>query len=305
MATKSNTPTKYYEISDKSKSGFIMDGTEGTQYQQELNAPSVQWIDSRGKTAVRSKDEKGRETVHFVEIRYISGCDSIIPEEQDKRGFKPNRFEDKIPMQSGFMTVKREGNSIGLYDYLERVFYNLDANDRPNTASGRFREVKVAEKARNLLDYDEKVTQAKMVVYELRESTGNKEKPYRYNIDRINALCRLVGVWDEEPETRLVKLLGIATNDAENFLNIVEKAEQTIMIEISHALELKVISFEGNNVKFVETGRNIYNLGDEKIKSEDLKIEKLTDFLGTEEGNPALTEMRAKLEIAKEKSLNS
>lgn len=301
MATKSNIPTKYYEISDKSKSGFIMDGTEGTQYQQELNAPSVQWIDSRGKTAVKGEDG----TVHYAEIRYISGCDSIIPEEQDKRGFKPNRFEDKIPMQSGFMTVKRDGNTIGLYDYLERVFYNLDSNDRPSTASGRFREVKVAEKAKNLLDFDEKVTQAKMIVYELRESTGNKEKPYRYNTDRIDAICRLVGVWDEEPETKLVKLLQVATTDSENFLNIVERAEQTITIEVSHALELKVVSFDGDNVKMVDTNRVLFNFGGEKIKSEDLKIERFTSFLGTEQGTPALTEMRAKLEIAKEKSLNS
>lgn len=297
---KEKVLTKYYEIADKGKSGFVMDGTEGTQFQQELVAPSIQWIDSRGKALVENDG-----TSHYVEIRYIAGCDSIIPEEQDKRGFKPNRFEDKIPMTNGFMTVKRDGNTIGLYDYFERVFYNQDVAGRPSTAAARFKEVKLDKKAENLLDEDEKITEAKMIVYSLRENTGNSKNQYRYNHDKIDAICRLVGVWDETPERKLILLLQKATMEATSFLEIVLKAEQTVITEISHSLDLKIVAFDGNIVKFVEGGRILLDMGTDKIKSEDLKIEKFASFLATDIGNPALTEMRAKLEVAVQKQFNS
>lgn len=300
MPKESKVPTKFYEIADKNSSGFIMDGTGGTQFQQELNAPSVQWIDSRGKRAVQDQDG----SVRYQEIRYIAGCDIIDPQEQEKRGFRPNRFEDKIPMTNGFMTVKREGNSIGLYDYLDQVFYNMDATNRPNTAATRFKEVKLDKKAETLLDEDEKITEAKMIVYSLREDTGNPKKKYRYNNDRIDAICRLVGVWDETEERKLILLLQKATTNASEFLEIVLRAEQTVITEISHALDLKVVSFDANVAKFTESKTVIVDLGNDKMK-EDIKIEKLSSFLSTEQGNPALTEMRAKLEVAKQKSFNS
>lgn len=113
MAAKEQVPVKYYELIDVKNSGFIMDGTENTAYQQELKGPSIQWISSTGRTG--EKDEKG--ILHYIDIRYVSGCESILPEDQDKRGFKPNRFEDKIPFENNFTTVKREGNQVSLYDY--------------------------------------------------------------------------------------------------------------------------------------------------------------------------------------------
>jgi hypothetical protein len=301
---KEKPPVKYYEIVDKKPSGFIMDGTGGTQYQQELTTPSIQWIAAQGKTCVKVKDEKsGVETKHFVEIRYINGCDSIFPEEQEKRGFVPKRLMDKIPIENGFVTVERDGSTIGLYDYMEKAFWNQDNPDRPDTAASRYREVKMNEKARELLDDDEMVTEAKSIVYSLRKNTGGKT-PYKYDEDRIDSICRLVGVWDQSPETKLIKLLQEATQNPKQFLEIVVKAEQTIITEISHALEMKVISFDGNTAQYSEGNKIIVALGGERMK-EDVKIDKLAAWLGTQEGNPSLTELRAKLELAKEKEFGS
>jgi hypothetical protein len=293
---KEKAPVKYYEIVDRKPSGFIMDGTGGTPYQQELTSPSIHWVSAQGKTCV--KDEKGIS--HFVEIRFINGCDSIIPEEQIKKGFVPKRLMDKIPIENGFMTVVREGNTIGLYDYLEKSFWNLDNKDRPETADARYREVKMNEKAEALLDDEEMITQAKMIVFSLRKNTGDKKVPYRYDQDRIDSICRLVNVWDQSNETKLVKLMAEAIRNPKEFIEIVEKTEQTIITEISHALEMNVINFDGNTAMFTEGKKIIHPLGTGNFK-EDVKMEKLGAWLATEAGTPLLTELRAKLELAKEK----
>lgn len=294
--TAEKPPIKYYEIVDRKGSGFIMNGTEGTQFQQELSAPSVQWISATGK----AHDPNNKHG--FVDIRWISGCNFIDPQEQERQGYKPNRFEDKIPMESGYAAIERSGNTVGLYDYYERVFYNTDVEGRPATAAARFREVKINKKAELLLDEDEMLTQAKALVYELRLNTGNKETPYRYNEDRINAICRLVNVWDESNETKLVKLIKVATQNPKEFIETVLKAEQTVITEVSHALELKVIMFDGNTAQYCNENKIIHSLGSGNMKP-DVKIERLAAWLSTSEGNESLTELRAKIELAKEQLL--
>jgi hypothetical protein len=293
---KEKAPVKYYEIVDKKPSGFILDGTGGTQYQQELTAPTIQWISSQGKAC--ETDEKGIK--HFIEIRYINGCDSILPEEQIKRGFSPKRMMDKIPMANGFATVVREGNDIGLYDYLKDSFFNLDNPDRPESADARYREVKMNEKAAEFLDNDELTTNAKLIVYSLRKTTADKKNPYKYDEDRIDSICKLVGVWDQSPETKLIKLMNAAIQSPKEFIDIVEKTEQTIITEISHALEMNVIKMDGNTIQYTDEQEILLNLGNDKMKP-DVKIEKFGAWLGTQEGTPALTKLRAKLEMAKEK----
>lgn len=297
-ATKSSVPVKYYEIVERKPSGFIMDGTAGTAFQQELTAPSIQWISAQGKACM--KDEKGIK--HFIEVRYLNGCDSIIPSEQEKLGFSPKRLMDKIPMENGFMTVYREGNTIGLYDYLEKVFFNFDNPDRPDTADARYREVKMDKKAEALLDEDELATRAKSIVYSLRKNTGNSKTPYQYEEDRIDAICRLVNVWDESNETKLVKLLKVAMQSPKEFIEIVEKSEQTVITDISHAIDLGVIRFDGNTAQYCEGDKVIRSVGTGNMRP-DVKIEKLAAWLMIPEGAATLTEIRAKNDLAKQKLL--
>lgn len=296
-AKKEQVPVKYYEIVDRKDSGFIMDGTGGTPYQQQLTAPSIQWISEKAMTAVHKDGTK-----HYVPIRYINRCDTIDPIEQEKRGFVPNRFEDKIPIENGFFSVEREGATIGLYDFLEAAFWNQDNPDRPDNVQARYREIRLDKKAVALLDEDEILTQAKSLIYELRLNTGNAKTPYKYNVDRIDAICRLVNVWDETPERKLILLLQKATQFPKEFLDTVVKAEQTVITEVSHALELNVINFDINVAQESEGSKIIYTVDGEKL-SQEQKIEKLAAWLSTEAGNAALTKMRAQLEIAKEKSL--
>lgn len=299
---KEKAPVKYYELVEKKGSGFIMDGTGGTAYQQELNAPSIRWIPTQGRMAVKVTGEDGKVTTAFKEIRYLNGCDTIDIEQQRAKGFIPRPFEDKIGMENGFMSVAREGNTINLFDYLTNSFYNLDNPDRPDSATAIYREVKLDKKAEVLLDEDELTTRAKLLVYDLRLATGNKKVPFKYNEDRINSICRLLNVWDETPERQLILLLQKAMSSPKNFLEIVEKSEQTVITEISHALEMNLIYFEGNTAQYTEEKKIIFAIGSGKF-TQDGKIEQLASWFGTQEGTPALTELRAKLEVAKQKAL--
>lgn len=290
-----NVEVMYLEVLDKKPSGFIMNGTENTPYEQQLMAPTVQWVDARGKMAVY--DEK--KVRHDIEIRFINGCDSIIPKEQDDRGFKPNRLEDKIPFTNGFVTVRREGGSIGLFDYLKNAYWNADNPDRPSSATARYREVKLDKKATAFLDEDELMTQAKSIVYSLRINSGTKGL-YKYDTEKIDALCRLLSVWEQSNETKLIVLLEKARTNPKGFLEIVSKSTQTVITEITYAIDLNVIRFDGNTAQYSEGNKVIFSMGNEKMK-EDAKIEKLASFLLTEQGNAALTEIRTRLEVAKEK----
>ncbi len=287
----------YLELVDQKDSGFVLDGTRGTLHEQQLKAPSVQWIYPTAKAADYKEDGQGRKLRHDIEIRFINGCDSIIPQEQKDRGFVPNRFEDKISFENGFATVYREGSTIGLYDFLKRAYYKEDNPDRPVGATARYREVKTDQRAAKFIDNDELETKAKTMVYSLRKKGANDTEIY--SEEKIDTWCRLLQVTEETPQRKLVVLLNIAKANPEQFIRMIEQAEQIISTEILHALQLDVISFEGNVAQYKSGNVIIKALGSGKM-SQEVKIETLADWFGTEEGNAALTDMRIHLEIAKE-----
>ena len=298
--TKDKVPVLYLEVFEQGDSGFYLDGTRGTQYEQQLHAPTVSWIPTEGISV--EVDDKGVR--RNKRIRHIKGCEILDPIEQEKNGWKPNRNNDKIPLDNGFISVPREGATIGTYDYLKQATYFFDNPLRPDSATPIYREVKIDERAVELVDEDELVTVAKSKIYALRLTTGNKENPYNYNEDKINAYCQLLNIWEETPQRKVFLLLEKAKSDPRSFLNIITKAEQTVITEISHALQLNVIKFEGNTAQYNKENKVIATLGTAKM-SNDKKVEALASFLQTPEGNGALTELRTNLEIEKENQFSA
>lgn len=295
---KDNVPVMYLEICDQGDSGFIMDGTENSSNPHQLRTPTVSWIPTEGITVYVDKDGIRRHK----NIRHIKNCESIDPQEQEKMGFKPNRMNDKIPFDLAFANVKREGSTVGTFDYLKAATYFLNNELRPDSSTPLYREIKINERAVDVVDEDELLTTAKSKVYALRVNTG-KEKQYRYDEDKINAYCRLLNVWDESPETKIVLLLAKASQSPYEFLQTITKAEQTVITEISHALQLGMIMFEGNTAQYTNENEVITTFGVGKM-SEVKKIEALATYFQTPEGNNALTKFRTNLEVAKEKELS-
>lgn len=304
---KDNVPVLFIETVDQGDSGFYLDGTQGTPYAQQLRTPTVSWIPTTGIEVYEEEIEKDGKKIKIKKnrkIRHIKDCDTIYPEEQDKRGFKPNRMTDKIPMDNGFANVRAEGSTLNTFNYLTAATYYLDNELRPKTATALYKRIKVNERAVELLDEDEFLTAAKSKIYALRINIGGEKGKYKYLEDKIDSYCSLFNITNETPETKLVSLLQIAVSKPREFLNVVSKAEQTVITEVTHALQLGVIMFDGNVAQYSEGAKVIGgSLGNTKM-SNDKKIEALSNYLQTPEGNGDLTELRIRTEAEKEKQFS-
>jgi hypothetical protein len=293
----SKAPVMYLELLEKRNSGFVKNGTDGTAFHEELNCPNIRWIPTSGFKAVTEKHDD-RDVIAFKEIRWVKNCSTIDKDEQEKRNIKPNRMEDKIPFEKGFATVVREGSTISLYDYLKDVFYSKDSENRPETADAIYRVMQLDKQAEEIDESDIEMADAIKLVASLRTTISSKEKTYKYNEERLNSICELCAVYADSPATKFHALMSLAKGRSKWFLDLVVKFEQTILTEVTHAVELEVIRFDGNTAVYKDEDKIIKNLGMGNL-SRDSKIEKLSDFLKTKEGNPHLTELRAKIEVAK------
>lgn len=303
---KDGVQIMFLETCTQGESGFYMDGTQGTPYAQQLHSPTIEWIPTTGIEAYEEEIERNGKKVKIVKhrpIQHIKGCESIYPKEQEAMGFKPNRQNDKIPMEGGFINIREEGSTVGTFKFLLAATFFADNPLRPSTATKIYREIKINERARDLVDQDELVTAAKAKVYALRLSTSEKGV-YRYATDKINIYCNLLGIVELSPETQLFSLIEKAKDNPKNFLKIITSAEQTVITEINHALQLGLIMFDGNVPQYTEENKIITSsLGTAKMNNSK-KIEAFADYLQTTEGNNALTELRIKLEAEKEKQFS-
>lgn len=290
--------TIFLELVEKRNSGFVKQGTEGTAFHEELNCPNIRWIPVSGFRAVQ-EEQNGKKITVYKEIRWIKNCNTIEKDEQERRGIKSQPFEDKIPFEKGFATVVRNGSTISLYDYLKDVFYNENSESRPETADAIYRVMEIDKKAEEIDESDIEMADAIKLVASLRTKVGSKDSiTYKYNEDRLNALCSICAVHADSPATQFHALMSLAKVRSRWFLDLVVKFEQTILTEATHALELEVIRFDGNTALYTDEDKVIKNLGTGNL-SRETKIERLSDYLKTREGNEHLTELRAKIEVKK------
>ena len=298
MSTKA--PVMYLELIEKRNSGFVKKGTQGTAFHEELNCPNIRWINNSGYKGIKEVHE-GRETTVFKEIRWIKNCPTIIKEEQVRMNIKPNPYEDKIPFEKGFATVVRDGSTITLYDYLKEVFWNADAEYRPETADAIYRVMQLDKQAEEIDESDIIMADAIKLVASLRTQTSAKDIAYKYNEERLNSICELCAVYADSTATKFHALMSLAKTRPAWFNDLVVKFEQMILTEVTHAVELEVVRFDGNTAIYQDGEKVIKNLGMGNL-SRDSKIEKLSDFLKTKEGNAELTEMRAKVALTQANS---
>jgi hypothetical protein len=293
-------PVIFLELCDKRSSGFVKIGTEGTSYQEELNCANTLWLPNSGFRAKEMKGPDGKPYIGFEEVRWIKHCDTIIKQEQDARGFKPNRTEDKIPFEKGHAIVVREGATASLYDYLKDVFWNEDSPNRPVTADAVYRIQQLDKKAEELNENEIEIADAIAMVASLRTKAGEKE--YKYNEQRIDLFCEICQVYADSPSQKLYALMQLAKAKPRWFLDMVVTFEQTIVTEITQALELRIIRFDGNTALYDEGDKVLKPLGFGNL-GHDKKVTLLAEYLGSKEGAQDLTELRTKLDIAKKNAL--
>lgn len=301
-----NIPTALFTLLDQRESGFFKDDkTKGTPNETQLMTSQVSWIPNTGFKCELIKEvinDVERITPTYKEIRFIKNVNFIDKEEQEKKNIRTNPSVDTIEFVGGMKLVSRAGSSIAEFDYLWNAFYHKDAPNRPDSATAMYASVDLNKKAEELADDDEDGYRAMGIVLSLKTKTGLKDPKFQYNEERIDGICQMLGVVQDTYPMKWYALSLLAKGQPDVFLAKVENFEQQILTEVSHALTLNVIVFDKNTAFFREGSKAITELGKGNL-SQDRKMGALADFLKTEEGNNALTEMRMLTAVAKNKSL--
>ncbi len=124
---------------------------------------------------------------------------------------------------------------------------------------------------------------------------------YTYDENRIDALCNQFNVAGASYSAKIEGLLYFAKTQPKHFLTEAKKSEQIAVIEITHGLKLKVISFEGNTAVYIQKKEKIKsftgNLSDEK------KVIALANYFMSVDGKDAYNLFKAELSAAKEAEL--
>lgn len=286
--------TLFVEVYDRRDSGFILDGTENTKFEERLNAPSILNIPNQGKR--RLPDGVGVES-----IRYIAGETEIRLAEQKKAGIEPSPvpMADKIFIDGGSMTVANEGETAGFFEYIRDVFYNANAPKRSEKATILYKVVDLNKIAEEINEKDIMANEAAALVYTLQEKRGGV---WVYQEERINSWCELFAVFAETYPTKINILSNLGKINPKNFLDKIAIFEQTAATDVTHALQLNVIKFEQNIAIYdasVKT-KAIKNLGVGSMKHDE-KIKELATWLLSADGKEAYKELKTELEHAKEK----
>lgn len=306
MPVKEKVPSMYIEVLERGDSGYVRDDTVGTPHEERIDCPGVIFIPNTGNMSeeIIGAGGKGTGTFRNVRIRYIKNCPLIKVEEQKAAGWDkhPIPSNDVIQVSKGKTIVKREGDT-ALYDYLENVFYNESAPNRPRSAKAIFKVIKLEEKTETLNEKDFVQADAVNFVQSLVNKVGNKS--YKYNEAKIDNVLTALNLFGGETYPEKVNVLTHAAKQSPyEFLNIVTKLEQVTITEVTHAIELNVIRFEGSSVEYCDSKKVLATISSD-FKSQDKKINAVADLLKTPEYAQAYQELKAAMEIAREKNLKA
>ena len=297
-------PVIFVELCDQRPSGFILDGTAGTKHEVELKAPLISYIPNEGfRRGKKTETVNGKkvETKYNEKIRYIKNEAEISFQKQRELGIEknPQAREDKIIIEKGYLTVAREGASVGLYDFLLESYYNETNLERSEKATALYRVVELDKKVESENDDAEIEADAVSFVTSLRDKVGES---YKYQETKIDVLCELFNVVAETYPVKIKTLISLARNNPKFFLDKAKKLSLQAVTEVTHGLQLLVIDFEENVAVYTTKKKVIKNLGSGKY-THDQKVTMLADYFGTKEGFEAYNEFKAELELAKEKAI--
>lgn len=290
-------PMLLLELADKRNSGWVQDGTERSANPMYVDTQEMTWVETEGFMGEIMTDGTPRNK----KIRYIPNVDIIDQDRQDELKIDAKRKKSEIVFHRGFMTVVRERGTIGLYDYCANVFYNENAPNRPSTATAIFRVVDLNKKAEEINESDIEVVMALAEVYKLQKK--NSKGGYDYNEAKIDSYASVLNIHGGIGYGQKIKAISdFAKVNPTVFMESITAFDSVVSTEVAHAEELGVLEFQENVAQYKEGNEIIKSLGTQKMNKKQ-KIDSLSEYLKTPDGNEALTKLRAALEVAKEKNL--
>lgn len=292
-------PSILIETCGKQKSGFIKDGTEHTATPEVIDYPGVFFIPVTSYRKKEIKDENGRTVTINEPIRYIKNCPFISVDEQNAKGYMPNRKTDVIAIEKGYATVERTGD-IGLYDYLTAASYqDKGEKDEFPRATKLFKIINIDANSEKYVENEIAWLETGAYLAGLQHKQGNK---FIFKEEKIDAIVALLAI-SVPVDSYMAKFKAImeqAKHKPVDFMKKVVLLEQTVTTLVNHGLELKLIHFVGNTATYVEENEVLVNLGSGRMSNEQ-KVEKTADFLNDPVNEEKLKIFKARLEFAKEK----
>lgn len=292
MATQEKQEVLMLELFDKRKSNVFLTGTD--QNPVFLDAPERAWIPNSG---FRVTDDGKMQ-----KIRYLENDTSIIVDDQDARKVEVDKKKNKIEFEKSYLYITLDPTTATLAEYLTTNLHCKSAPNRPANSGATilYDIVKLDEKAERQHEGEEIVVEALHLLYKLRKK---EEGRYVYNEEKIEAYTKILSLYGgESPAEKFSALNTLAKTRPEEFVSLITTLDSTVRTEVAQALQMKVISFSDDVASFADGDKVIKPLPSD-AKTAAQKIEFVSDFLKTSEGNEFLTEMRARVDAEKQKKL--
>lgn len=317
MSNEKKPEVMVLEITDKRKSGWVLDGSAENGMPQYLDSPSdyspkttsvrrvpllatQDYLDKNPDAKARGVKVGDNIGYKLEKIRFIYGCDTIVVSEQDALGIKPNPAVDKneLAFKNGAKYVVRTGNMISLFDYL-RNYEGNEQNPVPIPgAQIRFREIRAKQVAvKDISNFDAE-TDARNYLRALAIKKGDKVE---YKEREVDFLCSLFNLnFMETIEEKFQALINIAVVDPVRFNTSVADVKSGMIASVNQGVKLGVIQLDATKAMLANTDKVLTVFQSEK---EEEQVEELSIFFLSEEGDMLYKQFAIELRAAKERAL--
>lgn len=289
----------------QSGSGFVREDTAELPQDQQISIMHPKNRVIMNTSVIKVESEKTKGTYVNVVTRSMYNQEEIIKDKQDEAKMITS-VRDKIVFVNGFRTVPNDGAFVGEYKWIKSHAQNDSNPNKPLKADGSpllqpvFREVRAAAKAHDKNIYDLQLAQALGFIN--KELVKQKGSEYEYNEEAIEAVGRNFAIQADSPSQKVASLIALAKADPQAFLNLAKNSEQTVTIEIKHAIQLGLIKIDGTAIVYAEGETPIKKTAPAQTTDEK-KLEGLGSYFLKVEGKEAYELFREKLAAAKEAAL--
>lgn len=327
MAATELFPILKIALCDQQPSGYIREDTIGTQNPIEKTCPGSFYIPEKGGESIRyvlieNKDGKRKrvvvETTEALEmiknksegyeniipekysIRYIKGCPEISVEWQKENNWlpSPDPHSDAIMIEDGYGEFTYTSDPVK-YRYIRELMWNADLPNRLAHVKPMYYEIKESKKDEFNIDII-LARKGAMDEWEKLVIKGKQGQGNTYNEEKIRGYAELMNVQGRNTTERLTALYQKLNAEPLLFVEKVKAYKEETITDISHAIDLKLLRFEGNDaVLFNDKRISLGNVG-----SKSTKIERLSDMLKTSEYKETYVTLKNQIQLAKEKQLN-
>ena len=253
-------------------------------------------------SVIKQESTENPGTMINVVTRSIYGQQEIIKTNQEKANMTTSN-RDKIVFINGFRMVPNDGAFVGEYKWAKSHAQNESNPDRPLNSAGNpllqpvFREVKPEKTAQDKNIYDLQLAQALGFIN--KELVTVKGEGYEYKEEAIDTVAANFGISADSPAQKVSALIAFAKAKPGTFIELAKNSEQTVNIEIKHAVQLKLIACEGNMVKYTEGENPVIKTYSNVQNTDESKLSALGKYFQKVEGKEAYELFKQRLEAAK------